>query len=348
MDHHKKDEPEEKNEMYKDLSIEKIFLREMKQFPLLTAEGEEELSRLILEENDKDALSRMVECNLRLARAVARRYLSSGVPYLDLIQAASLGLMAAAKRFDYRRKKKFSTYAFYWMRQAIELECHNYSSIVTCPPEVSIARRRIIRIIAQHKLKKGIGPSIEEISEIVALPSKKVEELLEYGRCYELRFEDYSDSIDREGREDDLHEMIGDMTAPTPEQILIAKQELKEISYNFKIMFSALARGYFKKTMRDKEIFLIRYGLNDGLRVTTLEAIAKRHKISRERARQIIDKGWKIVQKRCFRELIAKKWTPDQIKGLNEDWMKEELKKVDIYIKLSGLTADLFTQGLRE
>lgn len=347
MDLSERRDGNEINESRRPLNIERIFSKEIRKFSLLTAEEEKELSKLIQEKGDKDALNKLVECNLRFARLMAGRYLYTGVPFLDLVQAASLGLIKAAERFDHRRNKRFATYAYCRIRRSIQEECQNYD-LIACPPEVKMARNKILRTIAQYKLKKGRGPSPEELSAILAMSPEKIEKLLGYVDRREIRLDDFYDPRHKGDESSEYHDVIGDAVAPTPEQIFSAKEELQEMSDNLDIMLDALSRGSSKKIARDKSIFLLRYGLNDGLVGSTLDKIGAKYNITKERARQIVDKGWAIIRRRCASELIARKWTREQIKELDEKWMKKELRKIDCLIRLGGLTPNLFTQGLRE
>ncbi|HLA26125.1 MAG TPA: sigma-70 family RNA polymerase sigma factor [Patescibacteria group bacterium] len=328
------------------MNIESIFLRDMREFSVLTAEEEKELGILIQKYQDESAIHKLVLHNLRLARIAACKYLYSGVSFLDLVQMASLGLMEAAKRFDPSKNVRFATYAAYWITQHILRGIQNTEQIIRSPIYIGDKLKKLAKITGNYKAKYGRSPSDAELSEILFVSKKEIRELFSImTRSLSYLDENY-DPLGKGNADRNLHEVISDIAAPSPEDILIAKQELADITDNVKIILKALMKKSQPMDRRNKDIFIMRYGLDNGLEGRTLDYVGEKFCITKERVRQIIDKKWEVMRGRCLPDLLKKNWTRQQIYELNHDWMIKELLKIESLIEICGLTANLFTQEL--
>lgn len=329
-------------------SIESIFIRDMNGFAVLSAKEEKELGVMIQKHKDQDAAHKLVLHNLRLARIAACKHLYTGVPFLDLVQTASLGLMEAAKRFDPSRGVRFATYASYWIRQYLQRELQNTEQTIRSPAYVCEKLKKLSRAMGEYKAKSGSSPSDSELSEILFISKKEIRELVAMTARSVARLDENYDPLGQGNDDRNLHEMIGDISAPSPEDILMAKQELAEISANLRIILKSLSKKSQAIDKRNKAIFIMRYGLNNGLVGSTLDEIGVKYGITKERVRQIVDKAWIVIRARCMHGLLEKKWTRKQIYELDHDWMVKELLKIESLVEICGLTANLFTQDLTE
>ena len=246
-----------------------LFLNEMARYPLLTAEQEVELAKLI-ERGDKDAKDRMVNSNLRLVVSIAKKYQGHGLSLLDLIQEGIIGLIRAVEKFDWRRGFKFSTYATWWIRQAVQRGVANKSRTIRIPVHIVDREQRIARAERMLAPKLGRQPTEEEVAEQAKLPLKQLREVRQAPRAIT--------SLDRPvGDERDA--ALGDLFAsdqPEPEEELTVSLE-REV----------LRRAVAQLPEREREVVKRRYGIDGDRDPASLEAIGRELGLTRERVRQI-------------------------------------------------------------
>ena len=244
-----------------------LFLREAGRHPLLTAAQEVELAKRI-ERGDLDAKQRMIQANLRLVVSIAKNYRRQGLPFLDLIQEGTLGLIRAVEKFDWRRGFKFSTYATWWIRQAVARALADKGRIIRTPVHIVERQHKLNRAERFLWIELGREPTLEEVAAEANLP-------LEQAR--EVRAVPRSTSLDVPLSADD-DAVLGDFVAgdgPLPEEV---------VEHTLRSETLTLALGALPK--RHREVIVLRYGLGDT-DPSTLEQIGKRLGITRERVRQI-------------------------------------------------------------
>ena len=247
----------------------RMYLKEIGKIPLLTLEEEHKLA-VRMAEGDEEAQKKMTEANLRLVVSIAKRYVGRGLPFLDLIQEGNLGLIKAVGKFDYTKGYKFSTYATWWIRQAISRAIADHARTIRIPVHMVETINRVSR--ANHELLQELGhePSPEEIAHKLHLPLEKVEEVMRIGQ----------EPISLEtpvGEEDDSH--LGDFIQDDE-----AEEPADAASY---AMLREQLAGVLKTlTPREERVLRLRYGLTDG-RMHTLEEVGEEFNVTRERIRQI-------------------------------------------------------------
>lgn len=243
------------------------YLQEIGRYPRLTAQQERELAKRCAE-GDSDAIKEMVNANLRLVVSVAKEYAGKGVPLLDLIQEGSIGLLAAAKKFDYTLDYRFSTYATKWIRQGVTRCIINHAGMIRIPQYTAERMRKIITARAELTDRTGQAPTAEQLAEHTGIPEDKVQELLQ------LLPEVYS--LDAPAGEDaTLGLLIEDLEAPQPQEELV-RLELKR----------TLDELLSKLDERQQQVLRLHYGLEDGV-CHSLEQISHLLGVSKERTRQI-------------------------------------------------------------
>lgn len=247
----------------------RMYLKEIGRVPLLTAEEEVELA-LKIEEGDQEAKQRLAEANLRLVVSIAKRYVGRGMQFLDLIQEGNMGLMKAVEKFDYRKGFKFSTYATWWIRQAITRAIADQARTIRIPVHMVETINKLIRIQRQLLQDLGREPTPEEIGAEMDLPTEKVREILKIAQ----------EPVSLEtpiGEEDDSHlgDFIEDQEATSPAEHAayeLLKEQLEDVLDTL--------------TDREENVLRLRFGLDDG-RTRTLEEVGKVFGVTRERIRQI-------------------------------------------------------------
>ena len=247
----------------------RIYLKEIGRVPLLTPEEETELAEQILNGNAQ-AGQRLVEANLRLVVSIAKRYLGRGMPFLDLIQEGNLGLMKAVEKFDHTKGFKFSTYATWWIRQAITRAIADQARTIRIPVHMGETINKIKKASGQLLHENGHEPSIDEIAEYLNTPVDKIREA--------IRAAQEPVSLETPiGEEEDSHlgDFIPDESALTP-QDAASQALLKE---QLDAVLSTL-------TPREEKVIRLRFGLDDG-RPRTLEEVGEVFEVTRERIRQI-------------------------------------------------------------
>ncbi len=247
----------------------RMYLKEIGKVPLLTAEEEIELAKR-MEEGDEEAKKRLSEANLRLVVSIAKRYVGRGMLFLDLIQEGNLGLIKAVEKFDYRKGYKFSTYATWWIRQAITRAIADQARTIRIPVHMVETINKLIRVSRQLLQEYGREPLPEEIAEEMGMPEDKVREIIKIAQ----------EPVSLEtpiGEEEDSHlgDFIPDDDAPAPADaaaFTLLKEQLMSV-------LSTL-------TPREEMVLKLRFGLEDG-RARTLEEVGREFKVTRERIRQI-------------------------------------------------------------
>lgn len=247
----------------------RMYLKEIGKVPLLTAEEEKELA-MKMEAGDMDAKKRLAEANLRLVVSIAKRYVGRGMLFLDLIQEGNLGLIKAVEKFDYRKGYKFSTYATWWIRQAITRAIADQARTIRIPVHMVETINKLIRVQRQLLQELGREPYPEEIAEKMNLPVERVREIQKISQ----------EPVSLEtpiGEEEDSHlgDFIQDDNVPVPAEaaaFTLLKEQLVEVLGTL--------------TDREQKVLCLRFGLEDG-RARTLEEVGKEFDVTRERIRQI-------------------------------------------------------------
>ena len=251
----------------------RMYLKEIGRVALLTQEEEQALAQRI-EQGDEEAKNQMIEANLRLVVAVAKRYVGRGMHFLDLIQEGNMGLLKAVEKFDYRKGYKFSTYATWWIRQSITRAIADQARTIRIPVHMVETINKVAR--ASHQLVQDLGrePNAVEIAEYLDLPLSKVEEIMKLSQ----------EPISLEtpvGEEDDSHlgDFIQDSEVSEPMEAAAANS-LRE----------QLEKALHMLTPREEQVLRLRFGFEDG-KTHTLEEVGKVFSVTRERVRQIESKA---------------------------------------------------------
>ena len=247
----------------------RMYLKEIGKVSLLTADEEIELAKR-MEQGDEDAKKRLAEANLRLVVSIAKRYVGRGMLFLDLIQEGNLGLIKAVEKFDYRKGYKFSTYATWWIRQAITRAIADQARTIRIPVHMVETINKLIRVSRQLLQELGREPTPEEIAEEMKMPVDRVREILKISQ----------EPVSLEtpiGEEEDSHlgDFIQDDNVPVPADataFTLLKEQLIEVLGTL--------------TEREQKVLRLRFGLDDG-RARTLEEVGKEVNVTRERIRQI-------------------------------------------------------------
>ncbi|MBP9001715.1 MAG: RNA polymerase sigma factor RpoD [Lachnospiraceae bacterium] len=247
----------------------RMYLKEIGKVPLLSAEEEIEQA-LRMEQGDEEAKKKLAEANLRLVVSIAKRYVGRGMLFLDLIQEGNLGLIKAVEKFDYRKGFKFSTYATWWIRQAITRAIADQARTIRIPVHMVETINKLIRVSRQLLQELGREPTPEEIAEEMKMPVERVREILKISQ----------EPVSLEtpiGEEEDSHlgDFIQDDNVPVPVDAAaytLLREQLEEVLDTL--------------TDREKKVLSLRFGLEDG-RGRTLEEVGKEFNVTRERIRQI-------------------------------------------------------------
>ena len=247
----------------------KVYLKDIGNFPLLSPEEEIELA-IRIQNNDKRAKEKLTQANLRLVVSIAKRYVGRGMQFLDLIQEGNLGLIKAVDKFDYTKGFKFSTYATWWIRQAITRAIADQARTIRIPVHMVETINKVKKTNSQLLHKNGRDPSAEEIADVLDMPVEKVREI--------LRVAQEPVSLETPiGEEEDSHlgDFIPDDDAPAPADAASASLLKEELTKVLKTL-----------TPREEKVLSLRFGLEDG-HSHTLEEVGKEFNVTRERIRQI-------------------------------------------------------------
>ena len=247
----------------------RMYLKEIGKVPLLSAEREIELAKR-MEEGDEEARKELAEANLRLVVSIAKRYVGRGMLFLDLIQEGNLGLIKAVEKFDYHKGYKFSTYATWWIRQAITRAIADQARTIRIPVHMVETINKLIRVSRQLLQELGREPLPEEIAKELDMPVERVREILKISQ----------EPVSLEtpiGEEEDSHlgDFIQDDNVPVPAEAAaqtLLKEQLDEVLDTL--------------TEREQKVLRLRFGMNDG-RARTLEEVGREFDVTRERIRQI-------------------------------------------------------------
>lgn len=247
----------------------RMYLKEIGKVPLLSADEEIQLAQK-MEDGDSEAKKRLAEANLRLVVSIAKRYVGRGMLFLDLIQEGNLGLIKAVEKFDYRKGYKFSTYATWWIRQAITRAIADQARTIRIPVHMVETINKLIRVSRQLLQELGKEPQPEEIAKEMNMPVEKVREIMKISQ----------EPVSLEtpiGEEEDSHlgDFIPDDDAPAPSEaaaFTLLKEQLIDVLDTL--------------TPREEKVLRLRFGLDDG-RARTLEEVGKEFNVTRERIRQI-------------------------------------------------------------
>ena len=247
----------------------RMYLKEIGKVPLLTASEEVEIARRMAE-GDPEAKRQLAEANLRLVVSIAKRYVGRGMLFLDLIQEGNLGLIKAVEKFDYRKGYKFSTYATWWIRQAITRAIADQARTIRIPVHMVETINKLIRVNRQLVQEYGRDPRPDEIAREMGVSEEKVREIIKIAQ----------EPVSLEtpiGEEEDSHlgDFIEDQDAPAPAEavaVTLLKEQLMDVLNSL--------------TPREAKVLRLRYGLDDG-KARTLEEVGKEFNVTRERIRQI-------------------------------------------------------------
>jgi RNA polymerase primary sigma factor len=247
----------------------RMYLKEIGRVPLLTAENEIELAQR-MEQGDEEAKRKLIEANLRLVVSIAKKYVGRGMLFLDLIQEGNLGLIKAVEKFDYRKGYKFSTYATWWIRQAITRAIADQARTIRIPVHMVETINKLIRVSRQLLQELGREPLPEEIAEEMQVPVERVREIMKIAQ----------EPVSLEtpiGEEEDSHlgDFIEDDDVPAPAD-----------AASFQLLKEQLEEVLDTLTEREQRVLRLRFGLDDG-RARTLEEVGQVFGVTRERIRQI-------------------------------------------------------------
>ncbi len=247
----------------------RMYLKEIGKVDLLSPEEEIELAKRMLD-GDEAAKKRLAEANLRLVVSIAKRYVGRGMMFLDLIQEGNLGLIKAVEKFDYTKGYKFSTYATWWIRQAITRAIADQARTIRIPVHMVETINKVIRVSRQLLQELGHDPSPEEVAEEMHMPVQKVRDILK------IALEPVSLETPI-GEEEDSHlgDFIPDDDAPEPAE-----------AASFTLLKEQLVEVLGTLTPREEKVLRLRFGIEDG-RTRTLEEVGKEFNVTRERIRQI-------------------------------------------------------------
>ncbi len=274
------EQPEAESEPAAEITTDalQLFLKDIGRVPLLTAAQEVELAKKI-ERGDHVAKQAMVEANLRLVVSIAKRYRNQGLPFLDLIQEGTIGLVRAAEKFDYRKGFKFSTYATWWIRQAVARAIADKGRTIRMPVHVVEKLNRILRSERKLRAERGREPTIDEIARDLDMSPDEVEHI--------RRSSQAPVSLEKPVGDDDESEFghfLADETTPLPDELAETALQREAL----RTILGALSE-------RERRVLELRYGL-DGQQPRTLDEVGRAFNVTRERIRQIEHQGLKKLR----------------------------------------------------
>ncbi|HLI52443.1 MAG TPA: sigma-70 family RNA polymerase sigma factor [Thermomicrobiaceae bacterium] len=290
------DEPEESEDFDAMLRLDpslitdpiRLYLHEIAEVPLLTAVEEVDLAKRI-EQGDVTALQRFVRANLRLVVSIAKRYVGRGLSLLDLIQEGNIGLMRAVQKYDWRRGYRFSTYATWWIRQAITRAIADQGRTIRLPVHMTDSITRYRRTLSQLNQELGRPPQPEEIAEAMSVPPEKVEQI--------IRAAQRVISLEKPVGEDDegsLGDLIADEVTRSPEEEAVESLLQRDV-----------ARALENLNPRERLVLQLRFGLGTNGSPHTLSEVGHQLDISRERVRQIENEALRKLRRRSAERLAG-------------------------------------------
>jgi RNA polymerase primary sigma factor len=283
-------EIEPDHELESDLSedLVKLYLQEIGRFPLLTREEEVFLAKRVAR-GDKQAREKLALANLRLVVSIAKKHQGCGLSLLDLIQEGNIGLMKAIEKFDYKKGYKFSTYATWWIRQAISRAIADKARTIRIPTHVLELMRRIYKAEEEHVQEEGVPPNMEKLSKMLSVPIEEVERV--------KKISPYTRSFEEPIGDEEEGSVLGDFigkNATSPLQEAFSELQREE-----------LHRALEGLTDRERRVLELRFGVN-GMQPLTLEEVGKQFNLSRERIRQIEKEALEKLRGMKTREKLKK------------------------------------------
>lgn len=282
--------PETQNTAIADDSV-KIYLQQIGKIKLLSTEEELEVAKLIKENNSEQAKKTLVNANLRLVVSIAKKYIGRGLSFLDLIQEGNMGLMRAAEKFDYSKGYKFSTYATWWIQQAITRAIADKSRLIRLPVHMIETLSKIKKISMDLTIENGAAPTKEEIAYKIGMPVQKLSALIESAQGT-ISIESPANQKDENAK---LSDFIVDESTLSPD----TKVTQDNLFCDIKKMLNHLSE-------KERNVLIMRYGLDDNGEKKTLEEIGTYYGVSRERIRQIENRAMSKLKKLCRNNNINK------------------------------------------
>ncbi|HIS88198.1 TPA: sigma-70 family RNA polymerase sigma factor [Candidatus Avigastranaerophilus faecigallinarum] len=282
--------PETQSSAAADDSV-KIYLQQIGKIKLLSSEEELEVAKKIKEENSEQAKKVLVNANLRLVVSIAKKYIGRGLSFLDLIQEGNMGLMRAAEKFDYSKGYKFSTYATWWIQQAITRAIADKSRLIRLPVHMIETLGKIKKISTDLTIENGAAPTKEEIAYKIGMPVQKLTALIESAQGT-ISIESPANQKDENTK---LSDFIVDETTLSPD----TKVTQDNLFCDIKKMLNHLSE-------KERNVLIMRYGLDDNGEKKTLEEIGTYYGVSRERIRQIENRAMSKLKKLCRNNNVNK------------------------------------------
>jgi len=304
--------------------INKEYFKEIKSFRLLTKKEEQALGWLIKEYSDEDALDKLVKHNLRLVAKIARRFRGRGLSFLDLIQEGNIGLIIAARKFDYSLDFKFSTYACWWIKQTIMRALEDKGRTIRLPVHIGVFCKQV-QEAARNLKENNHEPTDEEIAKALSVSVEQVRKARKAIQFTEtISFEDLLHEDKRgmyeKNMEDGALTLISNNSVLSPEKAMQAQEELYASCRTLAKFLLKISR--LPVSERNKAIFRLRNGLGCSLETDTLENVAKQFDVTRERVRQICKKIWEMFSER---------------NGYNPTWLSIEMRRLKELSDLTGI-----------
>lgn len=269
----------------------KIYLQQIGKIKLLSTEEELKIAKKIKEDNSESAKKILVNANLRLVVSIAKKYIGRGLSFLDLIQEGNMGLMRAAEKFDYSKGYKFSTYATWWIQQAITRSIADKSRLIRLPVHMIETLSKIKKISMDLTIENGAAPTKEEIAYKIGMPVQKLTALIESAQGT-ISIESPANQKDENAK---LSDFIVDESTLSPD----SKVTQDNLFCDIKKMLNQLSE-------KERNVLIMRYGLDDNGEKKTLEEIGSYYGVSRERIRQIENRAMSKLKKLCRNNNINK------------------------------------------
>ena len=282
--------PETQSSAVADDSV-KIYLQQIGKIKLLTSDEELEIAKKIKENNSEQAKKVLVNANLRLVVSIAKKYIGRGLSFLDLIQEGNMGLMRAAEKFDYSKGYKFSTYATWWIQQAITRAIADKSRLIRLPVHMIETLSKIKKISMDLTIENGTAPTKDEIAYKLGMPVAKLTQLIESAQGT-VSMESPANQKDDNTK---LSDFIVDETTLSPD----TKVTQDNLFFDIKKMLNHLSE-------KERNVLIMRYGLDDNGAKKTLEEIGSYYGVSRERIRQIENRAMSKLKKLCRNNNVNK------------------------------------------